>query len=211
MMGQRVNALGVRLFSQRNQGTGATFAMMGVPRFWEIIENARQLAQTRERAPADSLSTMHLQALAETLRALPPKAILGFQMRFDDYLQRAYRADLRAAASILGGAKDFADFRACLISMGMEKYFRVIAQPDYLAEVLEPSDVPTLRTSGFQQVAARIYRDVTGADIPHQHGNGIASGKPVGAPIDHANVAELRRRFPKLVAKFPPKVGEPGA
>jgi len=127
--------------------------MMNEDQFWDIIDTSRRQACKVKRQPTDDFIDAHEKTLADELRKLPPEQIAAFDYRFGDYERLAYRWDLWAAAYWLhGGCSDdgFMDFRACLISLGKEWFFRVLDDPDFLADLVGRPDVPYLLAEGFQ-------------------------------------------------------------
>ena len=60
-----------------------------------------------------------------------------------------------------------------------------------------------MQAEGFQHVASRVYREITDADLPDYEDVGGHPSKPEGESFDHDNVELMRKRFPKLVNKYP--------
>jgi hypothetical protein len=179
--------------------------MMDETRFWEVVDSSRRRAGQKKRRPQEDFLSVHEHTLAEALRRLSPEEIVAFDERFWDYHRLAYRWDLWAAAYWLcGGCGDdgFIDFRSCLISLGKDRFFRVLEDPDALADIEGRPDVPYLQAEGFQYVASKVYRELTGKDMPQGRG-GRGRFEPEGKRIDHDDEDEMRRRFPRLVAKYP--------
>src|SRR5579871_3125724 len=130
--------------------------MMDEARFWEIIAISRQKAREIERKPLEDFIDAHEKTLAETLRTLPPAEVAAFNDRFWEMHRRAYRWDLWAAADWMeGGCSDdgFIDFRSCLVSLGKDLYYRILADPDVLAEIVDLPDTPFMQAEGFQYIA----------------------------------------------------------
>jgi hypothetical protein len=175
-------------------------------RFWKLIDASRRDALGRKRRRGEDLLDVHMKALTEALRGLPPAEVVDFQERFWEVHGRAYRWDLWAAAYWLCGGcgnDGFTDFRACLISLGREAYRRILADPDALADVAGRPDAPYMQGEGFQYVAPRVYRELTGRDMPEPAGPAPGPAKPAGKRIDPEDKDVMRRRFPRLVAKYP--------
>jgi hypothetical protein len=179
--------------------------MMDEDRFWDIIEQSRTKAKKHRPKNGDELLDHQMEELSTMLRKLPAEEIVGFKHRFEDLCNREYRWDLWAAAYWLhGGCSDdaFIDFRSTLVSLGKEMFTQVLADPDALADLVDRPDVPYLGSEGFQYVATRVYKEKTGQEYqPGDEPTGPAN--PKGRRIDHDNEAVMRRRFPKLVAKYP--------
>ncbi|MBI5531292.1 MAG: DUF4240 domain-containing protein [Deltaproteobacteria bacterium] len=181
-------------------------SIMTETRFWEIIDSSREAARLQERQPNQDFLALHEQSLADALRQLPPEEIAAFDDRFRAYHRFAYRWDLWAAAYWLhGGCSDdgFTDFRACLISLGRVLYFKVLQEPDSLADIVDHPDVPYMQAEGFQYVASRVYEEKTGERIPYEPSDSHVVREPAGERLDHDDEELMRERFPKLVARFP--------
>lgn len=178
--------------------------MMEEARFWEIVDSSRQRAREMKRRPGQDFVDLHEQTLADALRHLPPAEIVAFRERFWCYHGLAYRWDLWAAAYWLhGGCSDdgFIDFRSCLISLGKKLFFQVLKDPDALADIVDRPDAPYMQAEGFQYVASKVYEEKTGEEMPE--GEAYGPAKPAGRRIDYDDDEVMRRRFPKIVAKFP--------
>jgi hypothetical protein len=178
--------------------------MMEEARFWGIIDSSRQRARATQRRPGQDFIDLHEQTLADELRRLPPAEIFAFRERFWYYHGLAYRWDLWAVAYWLhGGCSDdgFIDFRSCLISLGKELFFQVLKDPDALAEIVGHPDAPYMQAEGFQYVASKVYEEKTGEEMPE--GEAYGPARPAGRRIDSEDEEAMRRRFPRIVARFP--------
>ena len=145
---------------------------------------------------------MHITTLTETLSSLPPDELVSFDQHFSECLNLAQRWDLWGAAYwMYGGCSDdgFWDFRACLISLGRDRFDRVLRCPDDLAEMEDEADMPYLMCEGFQYVANQLYEQQTGESMPPQE----QPTPDMGEEFDFDDEQVMARRFPKLVAKYP--------
>src|SRR5207247_1890272 len=120
----------------------------------------------------------------------------------------AYRWDLWAAAYWLGGGcsdDGFIDFRSCLISLGKTDYERILADPDNLVDVVDRPDAPYMHSEGFQYIASRVYKELTGEEMPVSEDDAgeYVPIEPAGERIDHDSDAVMQKRFPRLFARFP--------
>ena len=175
-------------------------------RFWDLIEVSRQRAAAIERDPVTDFLTVHIETLTNTLRDLTPEELISFERHFRECLALAYRWDIWAAAYWLhGGCGDdgFWDFRSCLISTGQKNFDRVVANPDDLADLEEEPNIPYLQCEGFQYVAAKVYAELTGSEMPYDTANLPTVTEPQGDNFDFEDQTEMARRYPKLVAKYP--------
>lgn len=177
---------------------------MDLARFWEIINSSRERAGAIERQAGTDFFEVHIATFADVLTELSPDDLVAFERHFTDCLNAAYRWDIWAAAHWLhGGCSDdaFWDFRSCLISTGKENFHRVLANPDDLAEIEDQPNIPYLQCEGLQYVAMKAYKDQTGKEMPHDHREVLQD--PGGDDFDFEDAAEMARRYPKLVTKYP--------
>jgi hypothetical protein len=175
--------------------------------FWTIIDASRERAKAVKLRPQEDFIDVHEKTLAEALRALAPERVVAFNDRFWFYHHLAYRWDLWAAAYWLhGGCSDdgFIDFRACLISLGRTLFFKVLSDPDELADIVDRPAIPYMQAEGFQYVAGKVYEELTGEEqIPLTDSDDSGPWEPTGVRIDHDDDEVMRRHFPRIVARFP--------
>ena len=163
-------------------------------RFWNIVD------QSRMEDPKDYMEQ------AEKLGALLDLETPGEIVEFDRFLRRkraeAHRRDLRGAAHlILGECTDvqFEDFLNWLISRGQRAYEAALRHPDMLATVPGIGDEePSF--AEFGAAAREIYEKKVGQPMPEPGTN--PPGDYEGDPWDFENEEEVRRRYPRLAAKF---------
>src|SRR5262245_57745692 len=106
---------------------------MDEKRFWAIIAEACG-ADPRAAEERD-------EALTAQLVRFRPDEIIEFNHIFDRLAAQAYRVDLWGAAYVInGGASDdgFYYFRCWLIGMGKKVYEAALANPDNLADFVDP-------------------------------------------------------------------------
>ena len=178
--------------------------MMDDSQFWRIIDASRERARKVQRKPAQDFMDIHEETLAEELGALSPQDIAAFNDRFWSHHAAAYRWDLWGAAYWLHGGcgnDGFIDFRACLISLGRERFFQVLKDPDSLADIVGSPDIPYMQSEGFQYIASRVYEESTGQSIPLS--GEYASDEPAGEKFDFEDEEVMAERFPRILAKFP--------
>lgn len=178
--------------------------MMDETRFWNIIDTSRQRAREMKRAAGQDFIDLHEQTLADELRQLQPDEIFAFNERFWHFHGMAYRWNLWAAAYWLHGGcgnDGFIDFRSNLISLGKQLYFQILDDPDTLADIVDRPDTPYMQAEGFQYVASKVYKQLTGRAMPDGESHGPKN--PIGERIDHEDREVMRKHFPKIVAKFP--------
>ena len=184
--------------------------MMDEDRFWEIIEESRRRA-LRDLRPRRDFTDLQIDALTELLGSLSPEEVVGFDRRFDEYHFLAYRWDLWGAAYWIGGGcgdDGFTDFRATLIGLGRELYFRSLDDPDSLSDLVGRPETPCSQYEGLQYVAGRVYEKLTGTREMPARGRRRGPAphlppEPQGEEWDFGDREEFRRRFPRLVARLP--------
>jgi hypothetical protein len=144
--------------------------------------------------------------LVEQLATLPPEDIVRFDRWFDDRVDGLNTYDHWGAAYLLnGGASDdgFYYFRNWLVGMGKRVYEAALADPDSLAEAVNP-------TRDFYEAeiysAARHAWQRQGRDEEAFYAACDALGpcerRLRGVGWDFGDEAEMRRRLPRLAARY---------
>lgn len=178
---------------------------MDEARFWSIVEESRTRAAQSPRAEAQEFLDLQIEQLRALLRQLPPTEVAAYQHAFSHHFEMAYHWELWGAAYWLGGGCSddcFMDFRATLISLGRERFFQVLDDPDTLAEITDQPDVPYMLSEGFQYVAADVYRELTGGgDLPTEPVSW--RDEPDGAPFDFDDEELMQQHYPRIVARYP--------
>ncbi len=137
---------------------------MAEDRFWSLIDESRKRARKKKLRPGQDFIDVHITELHKLLVELTPKELIAYQNRFQDCWYRSYRWDLWGFAYwLLGGCSNggFADFRACLVSLGKEWYSQALKDPDSLTDLIGRPDVPYMGIEGFQYVAIKVYQEKT--------------------------------------------------
>jgi len=159
--------------------------------FWRLTEKTR---------PRDNNTRQHAQILTETLALLDPSEILSFASHSYQFHLEAYRCDLWSAIyEIDGGCGDdsFMDFRAWLIAQGQDVFETVLADPEYLGEIMGRGCF--MFCEPFGSVAERAYHQRTGNDIPRDWFSEVLGQGPLhprGRFIRKER--SFRQRFPML-------------
>jgi hypothetical protein len=182
-------------------------APMDEERFWALIGDSRERARKKKLRPDQDFIDRHITEHYDVLRKLTPEELIAYDLRFHYYRGLAYRWDLWAVAYWLhAGCSDdgFLDFRACLISLGKDWYFQVLNDPDSLTDLVGRKDVPYMQAEGFQYVDWKVYKEKTGHEgMPDVVGAKYSPREPAGERFDFEDDEEMRKRFPKLVARYP--------
>lgn len=182
-------------------------APMDEERFWGLIERSRARVNRSLVKNGAQFQEEQIEHLSDLLHRLPPEEIAAFDMRAAALSAQAYRWELWDAAYWAhGGCGDdsFMDFRDNLVSLGRETFYRVLRDPDELANLIGGPEVPNLLEEGFGYVAGRVYREKTGRDLQeHFGGYPRTPEEPAGQQGDPESAAEAKRRFPRLYARFP--------
>ena len=160
--------------------------------FWQLT------ADTRAAAGNDTARQSEL--LEERLASFSPQAIIEFaeiRRRLD---RRAYTWELWGAATVIeDGCSDdcFRDFRAYVISLGRGPYERAVRDADSLAAVVQDAEAGDWENA--DNVAPEAYSTATGDDFPLDDSD--LEGRPAGRAVN-LDGADLRRRYPRLAARF---------
>lgn len=170
---------------------------MTIDEFWQLIDKAIQ------RAP-DDLEARN-RAMEYLLGTLPPGGWNAFGQRFYEVDKAASTWALRGAAyQINGGCSDdgFDYFRAWLISQGRAVYDAALANPDSLADHIDPEE-DDYENEDFLGIATKSTA----------HGAGTSAPEPAGEDWDFDDEAEMQKRYPRLCgvdpSKAPPGTPEP--
>jgi hypothetical protein len=117
-------------------------------RFWQLVDNADGDAEE----------------LVEVLLDTSPEEIVGFEVELDALLDESNRWELWAAAYLInGGASEdaFDYFRGWLLLQGRTVWDAALADPDSLADVVDPQD-GDLDEEDVLHAAADAYERLTG-------------------------------------------------
>ena len=181
----------------------------GIQRFWQLVEEAREVSCGRVGVGGD--------AVAHTAAALLARRevgeIVAAQQALWTLMAISYRSPLWAAAYLInGGCSDdgFDYFRGWLILQGQETFERVVADPDALAELAAVRAAAAhgvdLDSEEALSIAWEAHRRATGEQLP-------AGSFSVRYPeldqawnFDFDDMGEMRRRLPRLAALY---AGEP--
>lgn len=169
---------------------------MNEERFWKIIANACHSDPSKAESWADRLET--------ELKRIDADEIIEWNHIFDRMALRARTIDLWGAAyTINGGASDdgFYYFRCWLIGMGKKVFETAVANPDSLAEVVNPK---IDAEAEIYAAAHQAWLAVTGRPDtdPYPARNEYSDRRPTGEDWDFEDAEAVRRRFPRLAAVY---------
>jgi hypothetical protein len=158
--------------------------------FWALIDDARAGARDCEQI------AKRVEAL---LTKRPAAQIAAFMTHQDQLLAQAYTWELWGAAYIVGGgASDdgFEYFRAYLLTRGRDAFELALRDPDALAGVVESN----AECEDMLHAAWTAYERVAGREPPP---SGVVWPELDDATSwDFDDEAEMKRRYPRLWAKF---------
>jgi hypothetical protein len=123
--------------------------------FWAMIEPVAAIDDPEEQ----------LTALHAALRKCSPDDVAAFYTAYKRQMATAYTWDLWGAAYVInGGASDdgFEYFRNWLIAQGRAVFTKAIADPDSLADVVEPDVAGGVEHEEFGYVAVDVYDELLG-------------------------------------------------
>ncbi len=167
---------------------------MDQEQFWKIIAKAC-------RSDPHESESWHRTLQAE-LEKLTPDEIVEWNHIFDRLAARAYSLDLWGAAYVInGGASDdgFYYFRCWLIGMGRDVYESAVANPDNLADIVDPR---MIAEAEIYAAAHHAWMAVTGRPYTDAYPARNESAELKGEEWDFDDEVEVRRRLPRMAAKY---------
>jgi hypothetical protein len=162
--------------------------------FWDIIAKACRSDPRQAEEWAEQLQVV--------LMEIAPDEIVEWNHIFDRLAAQAYTVDLWGAAYIInGGASDdgFYYFRCWLICMGRNVYEAAVANPDSLADVVDPGIDAEAETYA---AAHRAWMAVTGKPYTDPYPARNEHAELRGENWDVDDDEEVLRRLPRLAALY---------
>lgn len=157
--------------------------------FWSLIDATRSGDDVHE----------HVEALQSELSSRPAEEIVDFERYMTELLASSYTWNLWGAAYLInGGCSDdgFDYFRGWLITQGRLVFENAVSDPDSLADLLGLEE--DVECEEMLYVAQSAYEIVAGNEIPV-----VPINLPdLGEGWDFDDDGEMKRRYPKLFAKF---------
>jgi hypothetical protein len=164
-------------------------------RFWDIMSVC---------SPHDDEPEDWGERLEAELRKLEPAEIVAFDHLFDDKTEAAYRRDLWSAANVInGGASDDGFYYFCcwLVAMGKQVYEAALANPDSLADVVDPGEEYEAEIYGAARGAwYALGLDESEYDRAYEALGRRVHSEPAGEWVETDQ--EFRRRFPRLAELY---------
>ncbi len=157
-------------------------------RFWQLISGS---------VTANEDGSVDASALRDALASLPTEEVVGFAHRLDACFSRSRTWALWGAAELIhDGAPDdtFDYFRSWLIGRGRAVFEAAMRDPDSLADVATSEALDDV----VYDAADVAYRDQTGGEPPWEH----PAWPELGEPPDFSDEEAMKRRYPKLYARF---------
>lgn len=157
--------------------------------FWTLIEG---------NVVRDETGAVEVSGLEETLCARSIDDVAAFDRLFTKFLSRSYSWDLWGAAYLInGGCSDdgFEYFRGWLIAMGRRAYENALTSPDSLVEIAQENS----ECEDVLHVSSRAFERLTGGGEFQREPQ---SYPELGEGWDFDDEEEMKRRYPKLAARF---------
>jgi hypothetical protein len=80
-------------------------------------------------------------------------------------------------------------------------FFKILNDPDTLADLEGRPDIPYMQAEGFQYVTGDVYRELTGRDLWQEMREApLPLTDPEGEEFDFDDEREMLRRYPRLAA-----------
>ncbi|MEH0829667.1 MULTISPECIES: DUF4240 domain-containing protein [unclassified Micromonospora] len=159
--------------------------------FWAIVESCRA------EAGADSEHAARL--VLRRLRALSPEELIEYERWWLRAQAELFTWPVRDAATLLLGPFDdetFLSVQDWIVSHGRPVLRRVLDDPDHLVELA--GDRHNARVDWFRHLPAEVHIALTGRPCEVDGDDGPE--EPCGRPVDLRDAAQLRQRFPRLMA-----------
>lgn len=157
--------------------------------FWKLIAGSGSGGDAGER----------VESIEAELGERSAEEIVDFERHLADLLAASYTWKLWGAAYLInGGCSDdgFDYFRGWLIAQGRSVFEKAIADPDSLADLADLEE--DVECEEMLYVARSAYEAATQEEIPN-----VPINLPdLGEGWDFDDDAEMKRRYPKLFARF---------
>lgn len=187
-----------------NSGSNISFApsdaLMDEDQFWQIIQTTKNKANGNYE--------QQQEMLAKELSILTPDEIIQFDNRFRYFRGQANTWELWAAIYIIhGGCGDdsFNYFREWVIGQGKDFYYQTIKDPETLIDV-DTALIGETDWEGLGYIPGDVFEELTGEKIPALYQENFET---TGEEWNE-NSDDLKRMFPRLVAKYSDRIKTEG-
>ncbi len=160
--------------------------------FWNVIEDSKR----------GSDFDAQMASLRKQLSSYATSDVIDFDQHLYTLLAESYGWNLWGAAYLInGGCSDdgFDYFRGWLIAQGRRWFEKASADPDSLADF--PGLEENAELEEIWNIGNRIHEEKTGHRIPSEIYRSIPR-RELGEGWDFDDNEEMKRRYPKLFAKF---------
>lgn len=189
---------------------------------WQLIDQARAAADTGGRPPT---GTEIGQRLTDLLSGLSLTEILEFDRVYGQIVADVDRWEFCAACFLISGYLSddtFTDFKAGLIGLGRDTFYRILIEPDEVADVsvvqavaAEKMGPMSVHAESIQFAAANAYTAHTGDDDDFWE---ALDARPAPPGDNHRrddwsgrfgpeDLSAIPARLPRLAAMFPRQAG----
>jgi len=187
-----------------------------VDQFWTLMESAREAAE-----PTIGTDNVGGPIAQELVRRLAPSGtdnVLSFADHFNRATSQLNRWDVWAAAYLIArGCSDdsFIDFKAGIVTLGLDWHRRVVADPDSLAEhplviaAATGGNPYALFAETVNYVPVYAFEQITGDDHAYYeaaatHERADEASNDMGEDFDFDDPEQVKLRLPQLAAMFRP-------
>ncbi|MHC0442915.1 DUF4240 domain-containing protein [Flavobacterium sp. 3-210] len=160
--------------------------------FWKIIQKTKDSSGGNFEEQQEEL--------ANELRKLTADELILFGNSFRNFRGEANTWELWGAIYIIhGGCSDdsFNDFREWVIAQGKDFYYKIITNPELLAEI-ETHLIEEFDWEGFGYLPGIVFEELTGQEMPYPFQE---KHHTTGNEWDEKS-DDLQKLFPKLYAKY---------
>lgn len=173
---------------------------MEITEYWEFLDDV--LAEADDELDGDAV----LDTYATFLADLPPDELADISRLVKGLDARATTWPMLGACAVLlgtSGDAEFEDFRGWLISRGRDTFEKVVADPDALAEFVEPGSEDTYQIEGWVSASDEAYVAITDEEPeePDVEYPVVLSDRDPNA-LDTDDEEMLAARYPALAASL---------
>lgn len=176
----------------KNKNYEASEKLMEEDLFWEIIQKTKN--------SSNGNFEQQQEELLNELRNLTPEQLILFDNSFRNFRGKANTWELWGAIYLIhGGCSDdsFTDFREWIIAQGKNFYYKVVIDPDSLAE-MNADEIEEFDWEGFGYLPRLVFEELTTQKMPRLFQEKLdTTGNKWEEDSD-----DLKHLLPKLFAKY---------